>query len=427
MSDSVIRTRRPDQEVRRDHGRRRHRPRRPRGRRLRLPRRQRLGQDHDGADAARPGARHVAAPPRCSAGRCRSDAADGAAAGRRAGRVAGGVPAPLGPREPAGPRRPGPAAVAPVARVASTTCSTGSGSAGVDERPVAAYSLGMRQRLGLAHALLLATRAAAARARRADQRPGPAGHPRDPRPAARAATRPAPRSSCPATCSPRSSSGHPGRRPGPRPAGAPGTARRAPAADRPHVRADARRRRGRGPCSTARSSRTTTSSLLVRVPDVAALNALLVRGGVRVSVLAPEQHTLEDVVLEATTASSDRFERLHDAADRGRAAPAGPQPPDVGDDPADRPAADDRGGAAGAHRHRSAARHRAGVPLGGAHRRHPLPAGGDGDRAAAVPADRGRRSRPATRSRARPSRARCATSSSGPSAAPACSWPSSSA
>jgi ABC-2 type transport system ATP-binding protein len=51
------------------------------------------------------------------------------------------------------------------------------------------------------------------------------------------------------------------------------------------------------------------SSLLVRVPDVAALNARLVQGGVRVSVLAPEQHTLEDVVLEATSTSSDRFER----------------------------------------------------------------------------------------------------------------------
>jgi ABC-2 type transport system ATP-binding protein len=51
------------------------------------------------------------------------------------------------------------------------------------------------------------------------------------------------------------------------------------------------------------------ASLLVRVPDVAALNALLVRGGVRVNVLAPERHTLEDVVLEATTAGSDRFER----------------------------------------------------------------------------------------------------------------------
>ena len=48
-------------------------------------------------------------------------------------------------------------------------------------------------------------------------------------------------------------------------------------------------------------------SLLVRVDDVAALNALLVEGGVRVTVLAPERHTLEDVVLAATSAGSDRF------------------------------------------------------------------------------------------------------------------------
>jgi ABC-type multidrug transport system ATPase subunit len=50
-------------------------------------------------------------------------------------------------------------------------------------------------------------------------------------------------------------------------------------------------------------------SLLVRVTDVAALNARLVQGGVRVSVLAPEQHTLEDVVLEATSAAGDRVDR----------------------------------------------------------------------------------------------------------------------
>jgi ABC-type multidrug transport system ATPase subunit len=48
-------------------------------------------------------------------------------------------------------------------------------------------------------------------------------------------------------------------------------------------------------------------SLLVRVADVAALNALLVQGGVRVTVLAPERHTLEDVVLAATSSGSDRF------------------------------------------------------------------------------------------------------------------------
>jgi ABC-type multidrug transport system ATPase subunit len=51
------------------------------------------------------------------------------------------------------------------------------------------------------------------------------------------------------------------------------------------------------------------SSLLVRVPDVAALNAALVQGGVRVSVLAPEQHSLEDVVLEATSAAGDRWDK----------------------------------------------------------------------------------------------------------------------
>ena len=48
-------------------------------------------------------------------------------------------------------------------------------------------------------------------------------------------------------------------------------------------------------------------SLLVRVHDVAALNARLVEGGVRVTVLAPERHTLEDVVLAATSTGSDRF------------------------------------------------------------------------------------------------------------------------
>jgi ABC-2 type transport system ATP-binding protein len=51
------------------------------------------------------------------------------------------------------------------------------------------------------------------------------------------------------------------------------------------------------------------ASLLVRVPDVAALNAQLVRAGVRISVLAPEKRTLEDVVLEASSAAGDRFER----------------------------------------------------------------------------------------------------------------------
>ena len=49
--------------------------------------------------------------------------------------------------------------------------------------------------------------------------------------------------------------------------------------------------------------------LLVRHDDPAALNRLLVESGVRVHLLAPEHRTLEDVVLEATGAGSDRVAR----------------------------------------------------------------------------------------------------------------------
>jgi ABC-type multidrug transport system ATPase subunit len=49
--------------------------------------------------------------------------------------------------------------------------------------------------------------------------------------------------------------------------------------------------------------------LLVRHDDPATLNRLLVEGGVRVELLAPERRTLEDVVLEATQAGSDRVAR----------------------------------------------------------------------------------------------------------------------
>jgi ABC-type multidrug transport system ATPase subunit len=49
--------------------------------------------------------------------------------------------------------------------------------------------------------------------------------------------------------------------------------------------------------------------LMVRYADAAALNSLLVRQGVRVEMLAPERRTLEDVVLEATEAGSDRVAR----------------------------------------------------------------------------------------------------------------------
>jgi len=49
--------------------------------------------------------------------------------------------------------------------------------------------------------------------------------------------------------------------------------------------------------------------LMVRYADAAALNSLLVHAGVRVEMLAPERRTLEDVVLEATEAGSDRVAR----------------------------------------------------------------------------------------------------------------------
>jgi ABC-type multidrug transport system ATPase subunit len=49
--------------------------------------------------------------------------------------------------------------------------------------------------------------------------------------------------------------------------------------------------------------------LLVRHDDAAALNRLLVEGGVRVEGLAPEHRSLEDVVLAATRSGSDRVAR----------------------------------------------------------------------------------------------------------------------
>ena len=47
--------------------------------------------------------------------------------------------------------------------------------------------------------------------------------------------------------------------------------------------------------------------LLVRASDPAALNEQLVRAGIRVTALGVERRSLEQVVLEAATASGDRF------------------------------------------------------------------------------------------------------------------------
>jgi ABC-2 type transport system ATP-binding protein len=48
--------------------------------------------------------------------------------------------------------------------------------------------------------------------------------------------------------------------------------------------------------------------LVVRGTDPASLNALLVEGGIRVSELAPERRTLEQVVLDVTSPGSDRVD-----------------------------------------------------------------------------------------------------------------------
>jgi ABC-2 type transport system ATP-binding protein len=103
----------------------------------------------------------------------------GASAGGSAGRGAGRLGEPVRAREPAAHRRrrPGPRA-GRRQRVDDALERVGLG--GIDRAPVRAYSLGMRQRLGIAAALLREPEAAAAR--RADERARPARHRRDTRP-----------------------------------------------------------------------------------------------------------------------------------------------------------------------------------------------------------------------------------------------------
>ena len=47
--------------------------------------------------------------------------------------------------------------------------------------------------------------------------------------------------------------------------------------------------------------------LLVRYSDAAALNARLVGAGLRVSLISPQQRTLEDIVLAVTGTGSDQI------------------------------------------------------------------------------------------------------------------------
>ena len=129
-----------------------------RGRPVRAARPQRLRQDHAGPDAARPGLRDQ----RRDRGAGQAGAARVAEvlpADRRAGRGPGGYGhlsgrTNLALLDAAGPGRLGRAD--PPARVDEALERVGLG--GIDNRPVKAYSLGMRQRLGLAAALLRSPR-----------------------------------------------------------------------------------------------------------------------------------------------------------------------------------------------------------------------------------------------------------------------------
>jgi hypothetical protein len=62
--------------------------------------------------------------------------------------------------------------------------------------------------------------------------------------------------------------------------------------------------------------------LVIRDPDPAELNALLVAAGLRVAEIGPERRTLEQIVLASIGSGSDRVDR-----DRtGRPRPSGARP-----------------------------------------------------------------------------------------------------
>ena len=78
-------------------------------------------------------------------------------------------------------------------------------------------------------------------------------------------------------------------------------------------------------------------TLVVTAPDTAALNARLVGAGIPVSEIGPERRSLEDLVLSLTTASADRVDRVP------RAAPASAPAVAPAAGPAEEDAAHDQG------------------------------------------------------------------------------------
>jgi len=89
-----------------------------------------------------------------------------------------------------------------------------------------------------------------------------------------------------------------------------------PDTDRSWLRPDADRALG---LLDGQAERSGPDRLLVTAADPAAVNARLVAAGLRVTEIAAERRSLEDVVLSVTSSGSDRFDG---------AVPGGPVPED---------------------------------------------------------------------------------------------------
>ena len=279
------------------------------GRPLRLPRTERFGQDDDGAHAARVSCSPRAARSRCSAARCPGRPARCSPRSERSSRgqpptrtcrpepTCGCWTPPAPGRRPSGRVRLRPDRRRPAPR-SRTRSSRSAWPTSAGDRCGPTRS-GCASDSGWPPALVRG--AAPARPRRADQRPGPARHPRG----ARAACWPSTPSDDGVPVEPPAGRGRAAVRPGrgaaprpPRRAGRISTS----CAGRPGAPwcgwTTASRRAA---CSVHRSSTGRTAALVLEGTTVAEATARLVRHGVGVLEAAPERRTLEQTVLELTS------------------------------------------------------------------------------------------------------------------------------